>query len=29
MMFSWLDPANTHFNKFDRDVGATFSYRNI
>jgi len=29
MLFSWLDPANTHFNKFDRDVGATFSYRNI
>jgi len=29
LLFSWVDPANTYFNKFDRDVGVTYAYRNI
>ena len=28
-LFSWLDISNTHFNKFDRDVGMTYSYKKL
>lgn len=26
---SWLDPANTYFNRFDQDYGISFSYLKI
>jgi hypothetical protein len=28
-LFSWIDPANTYFNKTLEDVGTTFSYTKI
>lgn len=28
-LFSWIDPTNTYFNKFDRDIGLTYSYKNL
>ncbi len=28
-LFSWIDPSNTYFNKFDRDIGLTYSYKKI
>lgn len=28
-LFSWIDPSNTFFNKFDYDVGLTYSYKKI
>lgn len=28
-LFSWIDPTNTFFNKFDHDVGLTFSHTKI
>ena len=28
-LFSWLDPSNTYFNKYDRDCGLTYSYTKI
>lgn len=28
-LFSWLDPSNTYFNKFEQDVGVTYAYSKI
>jgi len=28
-LFSWIDPTNTYFNKFDYDLGLTYSYKKI
>ena len=28
-LFSWIDPTNTYFNKFDRDIGITYSYKKL
>ena len=28
-LFSWIDPANTYFNKTSQDVGITFAYQKI
>lgn len=28
-LFSWIDPANTYYNKTDHDVGITYSYKKI
>ncbi len=28
-LFSWVDPANTYFNKSKQDIGITFSYQKI
>lgn len=28
-LFSWIDPTNTYFNKFDRDIGLTYSYKKL
>jgi hypothetical protein len=29
VLTTWLDPANTYFNRFDQDYGASFSYLKI
>jgi hypothetical protein len=28
-LFSWIDPTNTYYNKFNRDIGLTYSYKKI
>lgn len=28
-LFSWLDPSNTYFNKYEQDMGVTYAYSKI